>query len=266
LGTSDILAPAPINVARWFRIEGGLTLARILRLIGYWDGPAVPDGLPDVCEFVSADADVAVQRSIAAYLRAGTVYVAAAGFSVCRLCGAANGSTMQTDGQHFVWPEGLAHYVEEHRVRLPDEVAAVAAGGVPSAVDLKWFTTALRETGELTTDVDWWSGLAGSRTAVEHLVGCRRNPSVASWDLPTSADIYVDRVPPDAVAVLAKIRRLLGAPWPLAGLRDLLGSQPLRAVAGNPSTLHRALASSPELRPYLFYGAEGGLMPVWSDN
>lgn len=241
-------------------------MTRVLRLIGYWDGPAVPQGLPDVCDFVSAEADITMQRSVAAYLRAGTVFVAAAGVSICRVCGAANGSTEQTDGEHFVWPVGLAHYIEEHGVRLPDEVVAVATRDAAPFVAPERFTREL-ETGELSIDVDWWYTLAGvgsTGPAIEHLPGCKRSGLTASWDLPTIADIYINRVPPDAVATLVQLRRLLGAPWPFSGLRDLLASQPFLAAAGNPSKLYRTLTSLPELRPYFFYGTEGGLIPVWS--
>ncbi|MEU8285341.1 hypothetical protein AB0C01_13470 [Micromonospora sp. NPDC048905] len=244
-------------------------MTKVLRLIGYWDGPAVSETLPDVCDFVTADANVTLRRAVAAYLRSGTVFTATAGVSVCRLCGAANGSTEQTDGEHFVWPEGLAHYVEEHDVRLPDEIAAVALSGVAAPVDSEWFEHAVLETGELRIDEDWWRGLAGVNSAgpgTEHLPGCRRSESTASWDLPTSADIYVDRVPPEAVTTLVQLRRLLGAPWPFSGLRDLLASQPFLAAVGDPSMLSRTLTGSPDLRPYLFYRAEGGLVPVWSDT
>ena len=224
-------------------------------MIGYWDGPAAPGGLPDVCGFVDAsDGDDASRRAVVAYLRAGTVFVVAAGVSVCRLCGIANGSAEQTDGQHFVWPEGLAHYVEAHEVRLPDDVVAVAERGLaPTA-----FPAAVPS-----IDLTWWAGLAGP--AAGHLRGCRRSGSVAPWDLPDAADIYVDRVPADAVAVLVRIRRLLGASWPVAGLRERLGAQPFHAASGSPLQLYRALESAPELRPYLFYGAEADLRPVWSD-
>jgi hypothetical protein len=234
-----------------------------------WDGRAAPDGLPDVCAFVSA-VDSAAQQAVAAYLRSGTVFAAAGGVSVCRLCGAANGSAEQTDGEHFVWPEGLAHYVEEHGVRLPDEVVAIAARGVAPAVDLEWFTPSLLETGGVTIDVEWWRHQAGPGSAghaVKHLRGCGHSAMVASWALPTCAEIYVDRVPPDAVMTLVKLRRLLGTAWPFSDLRNLLDSQPFHAATGNPSRLYRTLNTSPELRPYLFfYDADGGVMPVWSDT
>jgi hypothetical protein len=48
------------------------------------------------------------------------MFVNARGLSPCRLCGQLNGSAEYTDGT-YVWPEGLAHYVMEHDVRLPDE-------------------------------------------------------------------------------------------------------------------------------------------------
>ncbi|HTJ33294.1 MAG TPA: hypothetical protein VL738_08685 [Dactylosporangium sp.] len=242
-------------------------MTKVLRLIGYWDGRAAPDGLPDVCGFVPA-VESAVQRAVAAYLRSGTVFAVAAGVSLCRLCGAANGRAEQTDGEHFVWPEGLAHYVEEHGVRLPDEVAATAARGLAEVVDLEWFTPSLLETGEVTIDMEWWRHQASPGSAghaVKHLRGCRHSAMVANWDLPTHADIYVDRVPQDAVTVLVKLRRLLGTAWPFSDLRSLLTSQPFHAATGNPSKLYRTLTASPELRPYLFYEADRGLMPVWSD-
>ncbi len=40
------------------------------------------------------------------------------GPSMSRFCGEAVGSLELSDGV-FIWPEGLAHYVEEHGVRLP---------------------------------------------------------------------------------------------------------------------------------------------------
>src|SRR4051794_34760840 len=252
-------ARRPFAAASCYRrrrdLGGGLTVSTVVRLIGYWDGRAASDGGPDVCGFVAAGDDT-VQHVVGVYLRSGTVVATAAGVSTCRLCGAANGSAEQTDGEHFVWPEGLAHYVEEHGVRLPDEVVAVAARGVAPVVDLEWFTRSLRETGGVSIDVEWWrhqAGVGRAGHAVQHLCGCRHSTIVASWDLPTHAEIYVDRVPPDAVTILARLRRLLDAAWPFSDLRTLLGSQPFHAATGNPSSLYRALKTSPELRPFLFY-------------
>jgi hypothetical protein len=59
------------------------------------------------------------------YLRAGSVEGAYAGFSYCRFRlwltpPPHMGSRDLTDGE-WVWPEGVAHYVERHAVWLPDE-------------------------------------------------------------------------------------------------------------------------------------------------
>jgi hypothetical protein len=240
-------------------------MPRVVRLIGYWDGPTVPAGLPDVCDFVSPGSDADARRAVSAYLGSGTVFVATGGVSICRLCGIANGSAELTDGQHFVWPEGLAHYVQDHGVRLPDEILAVAIGGRAPAVDCAWFERAVLHTGEVRIDTGWWSR-AGRSTGTEHLRGCRRSAVPASWNLPTTADIYIDKVPPDSVATLVQLRRILGSTWPFAELRGLLATQPCRAVAaGNPKALNRALTASPELRPHLFYDTADGLMPIWVD-
>ncbi|MEV0731505.1 hypothetical protein [Polymorphospora sp. NPDC050346] len=132
---------------------------KVLRQIGYWHGPWAEEGWPDVRKFIASEPDAEQRRSVVAYLRSGTEFVAAAGFSLCRICGATNGSTELTDGQHFVWPAGLAHYVEAHDVRLPGDVVAVAVQGPARAVDALEFERALFETGELTIDVQWWRGL-----------------------------------------------------------------------------------------------------------
>ncbi|WP_327011280.1 hypothetical protein OHA72_30775 [Dactylosporangium sp. NBC_01737] len=101
-------------------------------------------------------------------------------------------------------------------------------------------------------------------------MGCRHSGRTAPWDLPTTADVYVDRVPEGAVATLGRIRTLLGASWPISDLRRMLGAQPFLAVAGgNPAALHRALAGSAPLRPFLFYASEttpDALEAIWPDT
>ncbi|GID46634.1 hypothetical protein Aca07nite_39090 [Actinoplanes capillaceus] len=133
--------------------------ARVLRAIGYWLGPWMHDDLPDVNTFIGGSSAAEERSAVAAYLRSGTTFVATAGFSVCRICGIRNGSTELTDGEHFVWPEGLVHYVEEHDVGLPSEVVAVARRGPARPVDLASFERGLLDTGDLVVDDRWWRSL-----------------------------------------------------------------------------------------------------------
>jgi hypothetical protein len=60
---------------------------------------------------------------IVGYLRSGWTFASYEGFSYCRLgCAGDDGQGCRdlTDG-HWVWPEGLAHYVERHHVCLTDD-------------------------------------------------------------------------------------------------------------------------------------------------
>src|SRR4051812_25522741 len=66
----------------------------------------------------------------------------ATGLSRCRLCGKDNGSSEFTDGTHQ-WPEGLAHYVSDHSVRLPRELVEHATR-----------TTAAIEA--VSPNLEWW--------------------------------------------------------------------------------------------------------------
>lgn len=81
---------------------------------------------------------------------------------MCRVCGVRNGSAELTDGENFVWPEGLAHYVESHDVRLPDDVLAVARRGPARPVDLAAFERDLLDTMETTIDDTWWRDVAAA--------------------------------------------------------------------------------------------------------
>jgi hypothetical protein len=49
------------------------------------------------------------------------------GWSSCRLCGCANGSTCKGDDA-YNWPEGFAHYLKVHGVRPPDAFVAHCLG------------------------------------------------------------------------------------------------------------------------------------------
>lgn len=86
--------------------------------IGYWRGDG-SDTWADVNAFVDSSWDSAVRQRVIAHLNQGLVRRAYLGKSVCRICNKPNGSAELTDGT-FVWPEGLAHYLEVHGVRLPE--------------------------------------------------------------------------------------------------------------------------------------------------
>jgi hypothetical protein len=64
------------------------------------------------------------REGILRYLQEGRLYNAYGGYSFCRFhCGVPQsqmGSYDQTDGC-WIWPQGLAHYVEHHSIFLPDE-------------------------------------------------------------------------------------------------------------------------------------------------
>jgi hypothetical protein len=91
-----------------------------VRLIGYWREES-DDRWPDPRELVDETWDDRERSLVAAYLEDGFSPWACAGYSHCRICGKANGCAEFTDGV-YLWPEGLAHYVREHSVMLPDEV------------------------------------------------------------------------------------------------------------------------------------------------
>ena len=83
-----------------------------------------PNPLPHPAWLVWAGWDPVELSGVLAYLRAGQEWIQFRGWSYCRFeCGiapSALGDRDLTDGV-WVWPEGLAHYVEKHFVRLPDE-------------------------------------------------------------------------------------------------------------------------------------------------
>lgn len=94
-----------------------------LRLIGYWSGGHDTRGWPDVRDFIDEAMDEDEKIDVGVYLGNGLVARAFMGYSPCRLCEKTNGSLELTDGV-YIWPEGLAHYVLDHHVRLPHEFAA----------------------------------------------------------------------------------------------------------------------------------------------
>lgn len=90
-----------------------------LKALGYWKNDHHPD-FPDPRDYVDDSWNPIERKAAALYLKAGRTIASWRGWSSCRMCGKKNGSICQGDDK-YVWPEGLAHYVEEHGVRPPDE-------------------------------------------------------------------------------------------------------------------------------------------------
>ena len=91
-----------------------------LTLIGYWRSKDQPQW-PDPRAMIDDTMPARTRDLVVRYLKAGrSMPWVCAGPSSCRICGKMNGTRELTDGT-FMWPEGLAHYVAEHSVRLPDE-------------------------------------------------------------------------------------------------------------------------------------------------
>ncbi len=91
-----------------------------LQLIGYWRN-ATHLEYPDPTNLVDTNWDDDERWDVASYLDTGTYLRGFMGLSPCRVCGQPNGSGEYTDGT-LLWPEGLAHYVRDHSVRLPASI------------------------------------------------------------------------------------------------------------------------------------------------
>ena len=94
-----------------------------LHLIGYWRSEYDETPWPEARSFVDRTWPSATRETVIAYLVRGRTLEQYRGLSPCRLCGCHNGSKELTDGT-YCWPEGLAHYLIAHCVRLPDEFVA----------------------------------------------------------------------------------------------------------------------------------------------
>lgn len=125
---------------------GATTQTEPLRLIGYWAingrwaSLREPVGWPHPKKLVGTKWQAGLKQKVASYLRSGHVVMRWQGYSSCRFAGCAAsgahmGSADLTDGKWY-WPEGLAHYVEVHDVRLPDQFVQSMTGNgfVPPSV------------------------------------------------------------------------------------------------------------------------------------
>jgi len=127
----------------------------VLKLIGYW----MEDLRESFClpQELAGELPGDVREHVVRYLRAGAYGRGFGGFSWCRFsCGADQGvmgTKELTDGE-WIWPEGLAHYVEVHGIILPAEfIERVLRLGSPlSAPDLQPDSASL----ESMISLDYW--------------------------------------------------------------------------------------------------------------
>lgn len=131
------------------------------RLIGYWHDGSKGTPLPHPQSLVDPNWEITRRAQIVNYLKTGETYAMSGGHSYCRFCcvlekspqgtfrlkapapllhaertesgeivipfePTLNGFEMCGDDR-WCWPSGLAHYVDAHAIRLPDEFVAHAA-------------------------------------------------------------------------------------------------------------------------------------------
>jgi hypothetical protein len=103
-------------------------------MLGYWREPPPAHylGYPDPAALIDPAWEPERRDRIRHYLQSGKPLAQYAGFSSCRFADCKHperdrlGTKDLTDGR-WIWPEGLWHYVQDHAVRLPDELVATAA-------------------------------------------------------------------------------------------------------------------------------------------
>jgi hypothetical protein len=114
---------------------------KALRLVGYWRGEFEDADWPDPAALVDANWRPEERPAIIRYLRTGVRIHEDLGFSHCRFPGGPPdeemGNAEFTDGV-WIWPEGLAVYVEQFDVRLPTEFVqhmAECSFAIPQGLD-----------------------------------------------------------------------------------------------------------------------------------
>jgi hypothetical protein len=124
---SDVLPLLPDDLAA--QLSESIARQPALKAVGYWwshpnDNFPADGQFPDPTLLVSPSWCETERGQIVAYLQGGHTYSQWRGLSYCRFeCGIPDsdmGSRCLTDGV-WVWPEGLAHFIDYHNVRLPDE-------------------------------------------------------------------------------------------------------------------------------------------------
>jgi hypothetical protein len=139
-----------------------------MKLIGYWLVDLFDDEFIAPQEFATRIPDE-VRERVAKYLDSGLLAAQYRGFSQCRYyCGLDhNGNCELSDGE-WQWPSGLAHYVREHGVPLPQEFVEKACSGLPLPSEVPMYAP---------TSLEFWIHWCGehrNRAFLEDLAQERR--------------------------------------------------------------------------------------------
>lgn len=145
---------------------------KVLKLIGYWNGPEDGDivgeepdpEFPDETAYiwpqdlVDPGWRLADRPLITSFLKSAPTINAYLGLSWCRFrCGIEHlGAKEYSDGE-WVWPEGLAHYVERHLIRLPEEfITHICALGFRQPTEFWFLDPDYRQKYTFEWDTKFW--------------------------------------------------------------------------------------------------------------
>ena len=133
---------------------------RKLIAIGYWAGKENTT-LPLPENFQDEEWNAAERQMVIDYLRRASPVIGYMGLSWCRFkCGEINMGACDLSDGVYCWPEGLAHYLEKHTVRLPEKFVEHARKNQHASPLPKWDSNA-ELLALVALDFDWWKSLRG---------------------------------------------------------------------------------------------------------
>ena len=157
----------------------------MLTAIGFWVESLKDEARPAPQELIGT-LPIDTRSALADYLATGLTYDTYRGYSWCRFnCGIEQshmGKCALSDGR-WLWPEGLAHYVREHNIVLPEEFVNHALSGIARRqpertedVNLSFWTQWCRPR----RSADFLDGMRTARVAAEVRIAAMRTERIAT--------------------------------------------------------------------------------------
>lgn len=135
-----------------------LTPTGKITLIGYWDEEGLDAGrhsYPKAQDLVTTWDPETKEKVLTLLKLGGEAVNFYRGYSTCRFCGILNG-TSERYGAGWLWPQGLAHYVEAHSVALPEQFIKVAVRPLVCAKNIGTESIPLKDV-DTTFWIEWAS-------------------------------------------------------------------------------------------------------------